>query len=97
MHLRSKSLPGTGPFASAVNEYITRLGKGGLEARIDAQLKPIHLAAYVLTPQFFNIPLLPTNEARLMRFITNMAGVEGYSQFTNYREKSGAFNSTQYC
>ena len=56
-HFQEHRKLGNGSFWGDVENYCARIGRGGWNARMEAQLLPIHLVAYMLLPQNYSVVL----------------------------------------
>jgi hypothetical protein len=98
-HFQAMRQPGSGPFWQDIEAYCQRQGKGGWTHRMDKQLQPIHIAAYILTPvhaEAFETLYRPYQDA-LNTYIIDHIGDEGFQHFQDYLHKEGEFNPTRAC
>jgi hypothetical protein len=80
-HFQIYRVQGSGPWWEQVNDYCIRIGKGGWTARMEAQLQPIHLVAYMLLPENHGIILTNSFAAQVDAFILERLGIQGFHEF----------------
>jgi len=64
---------------------------------MEKQLLPIHIAAYMLTPENRDALLLPQWREKVDDYIIEKLSDDGYSQWVDYIEQQGEFNVTKLC
>ncbi len=96
-HMQKFRAPGYGPWWQEVENYCSRVGKGGWEYRMEQQLQPIHLAAFILCPEKHAEQLTPGFQEKANMYILEHAGQRGFNQWCQYRRKEGNFNPTRPC
>jgi hypothetical protein len=96
-HFQEFRAPGSGTWWEEVNNYCLREGKGGWNARMDAQLLPIHLVAYMLLPQHHDVILMGVFATQVDNFILEKLGIKGFHEFYQYKKKQGNFHPLNAC
>jgi hypothetical protein len=61
------------------------------------QLLPIHLAAYMLIPQHYNVILTDRFTQQVDGFILEQLGTKGFHEFYQYKNKQGSFHPLSPC
>lgn len=89
--------PGTNHWWEDIYRYVNRVGTGGWEDRMKKQLLPVHLAAYMLTPENREMELTPGFMEKLEEYILMTIGIKGYEQWTQYHRMTGEFNPHRVC
>jgi hypothetical protein len=98
-HIKESSAPG-GAFSDDIYDYFHRAGIGGWQDRMDKQLLPMHIVAFLLLPVNRSSwkDILPGQLERAETYIYDRLGTPGYNEWSNYLEQSGSlFNVTKPC
>jgi hypothetical protein len=61
------------------------------------QLLPVHLAAYILTPNNREMELTPVFMQQLEEYLINRIWIKGYEQWMQYHTITGEFNPYKVC
>ena len=85
-----KSSTLSGVFSDDIYKYFHRVGTGGQQDRIEKQLLPMHIVAFLLLPinRTSLKDLLPSQLERAETYIYDRLGTKGYNEQTNYFEQS---------
>jgi hypothetical protein len=96
-HLQQFREPGSFSWWQDVDAYCNRIGQGGWQDRIDKQLLPIHLVAYLLTPEHRETILMPALMMKAEKYVQDHCGDTAYGQWVDYLTAEGCFNLQQAC
>jgi hypothetical protein len=96
-HFQEFRKASSGTWWQEINNYCTRVGRGGWNDRCKQQVLPIHLAAYILLPVNHDALLTAELQKEADDWVMEKTGPKGFHQWYQYRKKQGTFGPLNNC